>query len=280
MNRVREGFCTVPNPFNAKQISRVSFRPGDVDALVFWTRDPSPIVSCVRELEERGLPCFFLVTILNYPRVYEPRSRDVSRVIRAFRELSSLLGRGRLAWRYDPIILSDGTNPDFHRRVFSDLAKRLSGASSRCIVSVLDLYRGVERAFRTLDETYRPWSGERLRDGLAELVPFLSEEAGRWGFSVQSCAEERDLSSMGVSPGACIDPEWLSTVTGHKIPAVKDPNQRLHCLCARARDIGVYGTCPFGCLYCYATKNQGKALEAMKVHDPHAPSLVRKPVKG
>lgn len=277
MNRVRAGFCTVSNPFNAKQVSRVSLDPGDVDALVFWTRDPSPMVPHVRELEARGLPCFFLISLLGYPGEYEPHAPDRGRVTGAFRELAAQLGPERLAWRYDPIILSEATGPEFHGEFFSEIARELEGASSRCIVSVLDFYRGVRRAFRGIEESLRPWEEDRLMEGLSRLAPYLVQRGKERGFSLQSCAEERDLSGWGVLPGACIDAEWISVALGRSVLAGKDPNQRERCLCAQAKDIGAYNTCVFGCRYCYATKNETRARDAFRSHDPHAPALCGTP---
>lgn len=273
MNRVRAGFCIVPNPLNAKQISRVSLEPDDVDALVFWTRDPSPLVPHVRELEDRGLPCFFLVTLLGYPEAYEPHSPNRRQVVEACRKLADVLGPERLAWRYDPIILSDATGPEFHRTAFSEIARELEGASSRCIVSVLDLYRGVRRAFAGFGESLRPWEGARLAKGLSCLVPYLVECGKERNFSLQSCAEEHDLSGLGVSPGACIDAGWMSAALCRSVSVNKDPYQREHCLCSAAKDIGVYNTCVFGCRYCYATKNPARPGDAFRSHDPHASSL-------
>ncbi|TDA70431.1 MAG: DUF1848 family protein [Clostridia bacterium] len=40
-----------------------------------------------------------------------------------FNRLSRALGPDRVIWRYDPIVLSDVTDADFHRRNFSHLAR-------------------------------------------------------------------------------------------------------------------------------------------------------------
>jgi len=44
MNRIYDGYCNVPNPFNQKQISCISLQPKDVDIIVFWTRNPKPLL--------------------------------------------------------------------------------------------------------------------------------------------------------------------------------------------------------------------------------------------
>jgi len=54
MNRVREGWCHVPNPFNKKQITLVSLRPEEVEAVVFWTRNPRPLMPYLDELDTLG----------------------------------------------------------------------------------------------------------------------------------------------------------------------------------------------------------------------------------
>ena len=44
MRRVREGVAVARNPMNPKQERRVSLRPEDVGAIVFWTKNPAPLL--------------------------------------------------------------------------------------------------------------------------------------------------------------------------------------------------------------------------------------------
>jgi hypothetical protein len=74
VRRLREGYCTVPNPFDRNQAAWISLRPEDVDAIVFWTRNPRPLMPYLDELDSRGYRYYFQFTILGYPREIDPKS--------------------------------------------------------------------------------------------------------------------------------------------------------------------------------------------------------------
>jgi hypothetical protein len=141
VNRVRAGFCTVPNPFNRHQVSCVSLRPEDVDAIVFWTRNPRPLIPRLGELDHCGLRYYFQFTILGYPRELDPKSPSVGAAVEAFKDLSGRLGPRRVIWRYDPLIFTSLTTAGFHRENYGRLAEALRGHTRRSVVSVVDIYR-------------------------------------------------------------------------------------------------------------------------------------------
>ncbi len=273
MNRLRQGYCTVPNPCNTKQVRRVSLAPEDVDALVFWTKNPAPLLPFLEEIGHGGLECFFLVTLTGYSGMYEPRVPEPEKVLESMKKLAEILGTSRIAWRYDPIILSDRTSPSWHLENFSFLASSLRSSACRCILSLLDLYPSLERRFRSLPPAFQPWREERLFRGMEELFPALRQTADTLNLPLQSCAETRDLASWGIYPGACIDPAWISQGLGKVLKTKKDPHQRPFCLCASSRDIGMYRSCPHGCLYCYASPLSPEK-EPKPPHFPESPSLL------
>ena len=263
MERLDEGFVDVANPFNAKQVRRVSLRPDPADpasgaeALAFWTRDPRPLLARMGELEDRGIPFYVMVTLTGYPRVLEPDAPNRAAVCRAMEGLAEKTGPRRVIWRYDPVFLSDLTDISFHRKNFAALARRLEGTVRRVIVSLYDPYRGAERRLAALEKNgaLRPLpctDGEgRPLPLICDLLETLAEAARRAGMEIQSCAEAEDLTPLGIAPGACVDGELLRKLWGIQA-AGKDRGQRPHCRCAPAVDIGSYGPCPAGCVYCYA----------------------------
>ena len=99
MEKVRQGFADVQNPFNAKQVFRVALDPESVDVFVFWTRNPVPLLPHLDELEERGFRSVFLVTVMDYPPVLEPATPDVPAAVEALSRLSDRIGKDRIAWR-------------------------------------------------------------------------------------------------------------------------------------------------------------------------------------
>jgi len=272
MNRVRAGFCDVPNPFNPKQVSRVSLLPGDVAAVVFWTRDPGPILDHLAELDDRGLPSIFLFTLLDYPRALDPGTSPLDKRIDRFRHLSDAIGPDRVIWRYDPIYLSSTTDLDFHRRTFARLAEALRGRTRRCVISFVDVYRKMEKRLAALeDQGLQPV--EPGPETIARLVGDMVAEAEKNGMELTSCAETRNLEHLGVRPGRCIDAGYLSRMFDLHLPHRKDPSQRKTCRCSVSKDIGMYDTCPAGCVYCYATGNLETARRRHRAHDPESLSL-------
>lgn len=274
MNRVREGYCLVPNPFNPDQVARVSLKPGDVDAIVFWSKDPVPLFPHLGELDRRGYRYYFLFTLNGYGLELEPNLPPVEARVAAFRELSVRLGPERVIWRYDPIVLSNRTGALFHEETFAGLAAGLAGATRRVVVSIVDYYRKTERRLaRLAGDGYRFDKGSAAEAHVKALLKCLREIAVGHGIAMQSCAEETDLRDASIAPGSCVDGELLHRLWGVEAPG-KDPNQRAACGCVVSKDIGVNDTCLHGCRYCYATRSDAFARARWRRHDPHAPALL------
>jgi len=258
MERVGEGFVDVANPYNSSQIKRVSLLPAGgggksddgVDAIVFWTRDPRRILVNADELAERGFPFYVMVTVTGYPAALEPYAPPAPEVLAAMNELARKIGKERVIWRYDPILLSSITDEDFHRANFNSLAQNLAGSVRRVIISIYDEYRGAKKR---LDEMEK--AGElRLLDiggDLLTLLADMAKSAEAAEMEMQTCAEKEDFSLLGIKHGACIDAALINKLFGLEFSG-KDKNQRPHCLCCKSVDIGAYGTCEARCVYCYA----------------------------
>ena len=127
INRVREGSCEVPNPFNPRQVATISLKPEDVDSIVFWTRSPRPLFRHLRELDGRGFFYYFQYTLLDYPAVIDSHTPPAWRALDTFRALADRIGPERVVWRYDPIVLSEITPPEYHLETFGRLAAALRG---------------------------------------------------------------------------------------------------------------------------------------------------------
>jgi hypothetical protein len=273
VRRIREGYCDVPNPVNRAQASRISLRPEDVDAIVFWTRNPRPLMPYLDELDSRGYRYYVQYTILDYPRELDPKCPSAETAVQAFRDLAARLGPSRVVWRYDPIVFTEITSPEFHQDNFRRLAEALRGHTRRVVVSIVDRYRKIEKRLKGLEGTpaeVRPCDP----GGLASLMRSLAGTAAENGMEIVSCAEEIDLRPFGVLSGKCVDDRILAEALGIEVPATKDPAQRKACGCVVSRDIGMYESCLFGCQYCYATKSFDQAKANFDCHDPESPSLL------
>jgi len=276
INRIRAGFCTVPNPFNRQQISRVSLLPEDVDVIVFWTRNPKPLIPNLDELDQRGYRYYFQYTLLGYPREIDAKSPNREIAIAAFQELAQRIGPERLIWRYDPIVFSQLTGVEYHIENYARIAKALRGSTFRSVISVMDLYAKIRKrvdrmnaqGVGVVDYTGKP--SQRFDELMESFVSIATEN----GMQIQSCAEELDLTVYAIHPGKCIDDDYIHSTFGIEVGRKKDPSQRKACGCVVSKDIGMYDSCLFGCQYCYATGNFERALENYGQHDPQSPSLV------
>ena len=265
-NRLREGDVLVRNPMNARQISRISLSPEAVDGIVFWTKNPVPMLSRLGELEP--YPYYFQFTLTAYGRDVEPNLPGKNGVlIPAFQELSRMAGRERVVWRYDPIFLSDRYTVEYHCRYFRVLAAKLGEYTEKCTVSFLDFYRSTARNMRSLH--IREMTAAQQR----EMMERFSEIAGEYGLYIDTCSEAISLEDLGISHANCVDRERLERIEGYRLKVGRDRNQRKECGCAASVDIGAYDTCGNGCLYCYATDSPPRAAERVRAHRPDSPIL-------
>lgn len=273
INRVKAGHCTVPNPFNRKQISRISLQPADIDAIVFWTRNPAPLMRYLFELDDRQIGYYFQYTILGYPSELDPKSPPLNQAITTFRKLADRVGPERVIWRYDPIVFSDLTSTEYHREQYSRIAEALAGYTRRSVISIVDRYRKAAGRIKALVDTPIEFH-ESLPDDFPELMRRIVDVAQSCQFQIFSCAEELDLGQYGISAGKCIDDELINDALGRPVKFRKDKTQRDACGCVESRDIGMYDTCVYGCPYCYATQSFNRAADNLRQHDPNSPSLV------
>lgn len=265
LGRIREGFALVRNPMNAGQVGRVTLTADTVDCIVFWTKNPAPMLADLGALD--GWPCYFQFTLTPYGHDIEPGLPDKAKVIDTFRRLADRLGPERVIWRYDPILVSAGHTADFHAENFAAMAGALRGYTKKAVVSFVEPYPKTRRSLAA--HGIRPPDPEAKRDIAARL-----SAAARGNFlALEACAQDIDLSHHGIGPARCIDADLASRIAGWPLEIGRDKSQRPHCGCAASIDIGAYDTCPHGCLYCYANHSRAAALENLQNHDAASPIL-------
>ena len=275
INRIRAGHCTVPNPFNRKQVSRISLCPEDVTIIAFWTRNPQPLIPYLKELDQLGYRYYFQYTVMNNPRPIDTMAPSFSSSLEIFKKLSDLIGPERVIWRYDPIVISNITDIEFHTDTYKHIAETLRNYTQRSVISLLDIYPKLKKRLKTLKD-----NGVEIVDlnkefdeRFDELLHALAGIAEQNKMEIVSCAEDPDLTKYNIQPGKCIDDNYIERVLGISVTHKKDPYQREACGCVVSRDIGVYDTCLSGCQYCYATNSFEKAKALYKNHDPDSTSM-------
>ena len=273
LNRLRAGFCTVPNPFNRRQITHVSLKPEDVDVIVFWTRNPQPILPHLAELDARGYRYYFQYTLMNNPRLLDSLSPPLRVSIENFQKLSDHVGPEKVIWRYDPILFSETMDSVFHRETFEEIARALKNHTHRSVVSIVDIYKKNRQRLRGFSRPGIDPDG-LAPNAVADLMPGLVDAARENGMEILGCAEVINLKPFGILPGKCVDDINIKEIFGIDVTHRKDPAQRKACGCVISRDIGMYDSCLFGCRYCYATSSFEQAKINHREHDPHSPSLI------
>ena len=257
MNRVREGFLSVKNPYNPSQIRKIDLTPDNIDCIVFWTKNPSDFLGRLEELKEYSY--YFQFTITGYGKDIEPGIPDKKKtVIPAFRALAEKLGKERVIWRYDPIFLSRDYSSSYHEKAFGEIAGLLKDSTSRVVISFLDFYRSTRKNMKNIGL-------KEEREELLDLAKKLGAIARANGIRCETCAEQEDLRDWDIVHTSCIDKNLVERLAGHPVNIVRDRNQRKECLCAQSVDVGAYDTCPAGCLYCYASRGR-KTLEKSLEH--------------
>ena len=265
-SRLQEGYALVRNPVNSRLVYHVPIAAGTTRCIVFWTKNPAPLAERLGELEDYGIPFYFLFTLTGYGPELERNLPDRKEILNTFLSLAARLGPERVVWRYDPILFTPEYTPSLHLRLFQELARELAGSTQACIISFLTMYNKCRRNLASAELT------DVSREEKTELLRGLQELAGARGIRLTSCACEA-MVEAGVPAGKCIDDLLISRISGQEFRGRKDRSQRASCRCVESVDIGAYDTCVHHCLYCYANSNYQAALQRRRLHDPHSPLL-------
>jgi hypothetical protein len=271
MNRLFRGYAVWVNPWNGKRIY-VSFARTRV--IAFWSKNPRPFLEYLPRIEESGIACYFLYTLNDYQEEgLEPRLPGMGERERTFLELSDQVGKERVVWRFDPLLLSDSLGVDDLLSRVERIGSRLHRSTRRLVISFVDIAK-YPRVRQTLDREGFPGVREFSTDEMAQFCGGLQEINTDWGLLISACGEERDLSQYGIGRGQCINGDlmreafsadqelmrFLGPAGGSREAGqndmpfrhLKDPGQRGACGCIASKDIGQYSTCMHLCRYCYA----------------------------
>lgn len=312
INRLEAGYCVWYNPFNQKP-SFISFAKTRV--VVFWTKNPGPLIPFLPELDKRGIHYYFQYTLNDYSdEGFEPGVGPIQKRIETFKNLSDTIGRERVIWRFDPLILTDSLTPRKLLNKIYHIGNQLKGYTNKLVFSFVDVkeYRKVqsnlvkETPFFTKEDvaTAEPNGTKRLElvEGLAKLKNHWKDEG--WNITLATCAEKDDFSIYGVEHNRCIDGELMKRIfsddkelvyylnTGKwpekdlfgvipPIPSttksasqMKDKGQRLICGCMISKDIGMYNTCRHFCVYCYANTSKELVIKNKNKHHDDSESII------
>ncbi len=269
--RLEAGYCLVANPYNRRQVRRVSLAREDVDGFVFWTRNLGPFMGRLEKVAGIGRPFTVQYTITGYPRELERTVVDADRSVRHLRDVAEMYGPRAAVWRYDPILFSSLTPWEYHLENFERLAGALEGATDEVVISFAQIYkkaaRNLDQAAREFGFTWEDPPDEAKLDLAANLVAMAKAH----GMRLSVCSQ-RKYVVPGAAAARCVDARRLAAMGGRPVRARLKGN-RPDCGCYESVDIGEYDTCPSGCAYCYAVLRRDLALKRYRSHDPQGEFL-------
>lgn len=264
LQRLRSGYVLARNPMNYSQVSRISLSNGVVDCIVFWTKDATNIMDKLKQIDDLGYKYCFQYTITPYGIDIEQNLQPKEHIINNFQNLSSLLGKHCMLWRYDPIIVNEKYTVAYHIETFEKMCEKLSKYADRVIISFIDIYSKIR--LKGISEI----SFEKV-EILAKAIAAIAQ---KFNIMIQSCCEDFDFTKYGIQQGGCIDLTVIEKVCGYKLNLKRDKGQRKNCNCIESIDIGAYNTCLNGCLYCYANFSEKTTERNYQSHNPSADFLL------
>ncbi len=265
LKRFAEGWALSRNPLFPNKVTRYELTPDKVDCVVFCSKNYRPILPRLHEITDR-FNTYFYYTVTAYGRDIEPGVPSIRESMDTLIELSRMVGRKRVAWRYDPVLLTEKYTIERHFETFRHMAAVLAPHVSRCIFSFVEMYKKLEVNMPEL----KPLTEEQKN----ELARGLGSIAAEHGIRLQTCGTDEDYSDFGIHSSGCMTLEILGNANGLNFRELSHRGMRKGCHCIESRDIGAYDTCINGCRYCYANKDHSLALENYKRHDQDSPLLL------
>lgn len=264
--QISRGYLYVRNPMNNHQVSKIDINTNDIDCMVFWTKNPKNMIPRLDELKE--YPYYFQFTLTPYGKDIEPGlPAKREELIDTFITLSDKIGKERVIWRYDPILINNNYTLEYHIATFYEMAEALSGYTEKVVISFIDSYAKIKKNMKEL----------KTKDMETIDIKTIAREFGKIAFEhnldIETCAELIDLDEFGIGHGRCIDDNLINRITGTKLNIGNDKNQRKECGCVQSIDVGAYNTCKNGCKYCYANFNETTVINKSGLYNIDSPIL-------
>lgn len=265
LNRFNEGFVLTRNPLFPNKVTRYDLTPDKIDLVMFCSKNYKPILSRLKEITEK-YRTYFYYTITAYEKDIEPGVPSIDESIETLIELAKLVGKQRIAWRYDPVLLTEKYTIEVHAKTFEYMAKKLAPYIDRCIFSFVETYK-------------------KLKTNMPELIPLTDNDkenlakifgdtAKKYNITIQTCGYSGDFTHYGIQLSGCATLDIFGKSNNCEFKNLKHKGLRQGCHCIESRDIGAYDTCLNGCKYCYANKNPLVAAQNYKLHNPNSPLIL------
>lgn len=200
-DRLQKGYSAWTNPFNGKK-SYVSYE--DAQFIVFWSKNPRPLLNHIDFLKERGIGCYIQYTLNDYEEEkLEQGVPPLVERIETFKLLVAKFGMGAVVWRFDPLILTDKIDMDKLLRKIEYIGDQLRGYTEKLVFSFADIvsYRKVKANLERSHINYIDWTYEQMIEFAEKL--FHLNKVKEWNYILATCGEAADLD--GVQHNHCVD---------------------------------------------------------------------------
>ncbi len=265
LKRFEEGFVYSRNPLFPDKVTKYELNPDVVDCIIFCSKNYEPILPYIKGITEK-FNTYFHYTITAYDKDIEPNVPDIEKSIETLIKLSELVGRQRIAWRYDPILLTEKYTKILHYKTFNHIAEKISPYIDRCIFSFVEMYKKLE--------TNMPEIILLTPKDKTEIARNIGAIAKKHNMIIQTCATDENYEQYGILTSGCLTADILGRANNVKFKKLKHSGNRKNCNCMESRNIGDYDTCPNGCKYCYANQNPQIAKLNYEKHNPNSPLIL------
>jgi len=306
INRINKGHACWVNRFNPTRPRYISFQ--ETRLFIFWTKNPAPMLPSLHWFDKRGYNYYFQFTLNNYEKEgFEPNVPPLAERIKTFKQLSGLIGKQRVIWRFDPLILSSQLTVKELLTRIEELGNQLIKYTNKLVFSFGDIlrYRNVSKNLMSETDFYTSSTIHLAEFTLAQKIEFaegVQNYLQEWrksnpDFQIATCAEEIDLDRYQITHNKCIDDDLIVKLFAKdkklmeffRLPSLtnqlfepgipvkrrylKDKGQRKACCCIVSKDIGSYNTCEHLCVYCYANSSPQAVTKNLKKINPDSESI-------
>jgi DNA repair photolyase len=306
VNRLEKGYIRWENRFNPAVPKYISLE--NVRLIVFWTKNPAPIIPYLKTMEDRNLHFYFQYTLNDYEtEKFEPAVPPLKQRVETFRKLSEHIGKERVIWRFDPLLLAENISIDDLLLKVRNIGNELIRHTDKLVFSFADIFNYPRvKANLIKDSDYFTEANIRCaeftavkKNGMAAGLQQLLHEWRNVNpcFTMATCAENIDLERYGIAHNKCIDDELIIRLfpndaklmsfigytpglfgndmrTTARKQQLKDKNQRPLCGCIFSKDVGCYSTCAHYCTYCYANTSPESVARNMKRLNPGSDTIL------
>ena len=264
LNRFDEGFVYFRNPAYPGTIHKIVLDKDHVEGIMWCSKNYAPILDKLYIITDK-FPSIFHYTITGYGKDIEPNVPDIDKTIDTFKKLSSIYGKDKVIWRFDPIFYTDKINEENTLERFRYLCNELHDYTDRVVINFVSLYNKVKHHMSNIHGL----TNDEKRHIIVGLVGICNDN----NFKLQTCGNGLQFKDLdGVEVTGCLDEHALNLMGIY--PKEMKKGSPWGCLCYPNTCIGEYNTCLHKCKYCYASSDFDKCDVNFSKHDPKSPLLI------